>query len=71
MSEKQQRQKWLKRLVRAIHRHDQCQALADDLEATGHPKADKIRTLQRVYGLFAHIYRERIEHYIEKKSFEG
>ena len=63
MSPEKYHRKWLRKHIRAIHRHDQCQAMVDELEAIGHPRASTVRNLQSMYGFLSEVAGERVDYY--------
>jgi len=63
MSHSELYRKWFKRYIQAIHRHDQCQAMADELASKGNPKSQGVRRLQEAYAFFGKIASERVAHY--------
>lgn len=60
---------WFQKYIKAIHRSDQCQALADECEAVGSPKANQIRNLQNMYLFLAQLALERLPH-LKRKIHE-
>lgn len=68
MSRSQLYRKWFQRYIKAIHRHDQCQAMADDLEAQGNPKAGAVRKLRETYAFFIKVAAEQVEHYRKSRK---
>lgn len=59
---------WFKRYIKAIHRHDQYKAAADELECKNSPKAKAFRKLQEAYVFFVKISSERVSHYKKMKG---
>lgn len=53
--------KWLKKYCNAIHRHDQCQALADEMNAEGNPKEASIRKLQKMYDFLSKVASDKLK----------
>jgi len=63
MSAKKYHRRWLQKYIRAIHRHDQCLAMADDMEERADPKLQSVRKLQQMYDFLSKIAEERMAYY--------